>query len=868
MANQMNQYGGGHGPGNVNPYVAPQNHGGGYIPAEQQLYQPQTQTQSPEPPSQRQPQYRPPPQPVHQSHGIAYDTNQRAPQSGFVGSKSAYTSAVEVDEYNDASLVPAKRPVHLKGIFHFFDLDTRFRFKYPHLYQLPAFQYGSSQSCRHRDSMHRVFTGPLDDRYLSPWDGHLAKLHVQATDELYDAPGTTTWRRTYIRSVAPLNVRIATWVIDFSADPKSWKDWGLILLRFVPASFALTFLVLGQDSMPIKYGLCYAPLPYKFQGYPKAARNQLENADTKGSPRAIHTDQSDKRIKERLLNPRYLCFLKSPEDTGLRGAVPMLVSTWQAKQRSDNIVNYLFVAYSTEQFKHESNEDMESLHQIAERATRDAQLSAYWVACSCMPDPSELEDDVYRISDIMRGAKAMAIAVGAPSRTTHGTAPTTIELLKHWGERMWTFPEVLLSQNNEVRVYARKGQLDAPLVIPKTQFAAQVWSDATVSRQLVEHYEGSLGLSRLELVTLALQCLVYRQTTQYLRGDHSYVLMGLLRLRPNIDRTDTAFQAFARLSLLNDSDLLLERVICTLPKTPNQEWYETGDAYGCNLWDIYPTCQVAGVGEHDTVIIDGAYGTSIRWKAFHRIWNVRNFSWKRWLAWKLLHCSSAFVLIGLVLIATGIQTCVPDPYGYPGTCSGLGNIGIGFLILLFGSVIWFMAPRLLRLILGGKFWLTQAAVFGFEGYMNLATIERSIFGGNFGRLSWSTNGSPLSRHHKNSFGECIGDDPTDDIEVRNLVEKAKSAGPGDQRIFTLVDTFSMEVTMFEASNPPIALVICGSEGGMKRAIGCSYDWSTGTLYRETVLRVKTTVLDRMDRVDKLKLGLKRPRVEARHRVAL
>jgi hypothetical protein len=245
-----------------------------------------------------------------------------------------------------------------------------------------------------------------------------------------------------------------------------------------------------------------------------------------------------------------------------------------------------------------------------------------------------------------------------------------------------------------------------------------------------------------------------------------------------------------RLSLLNDSDQLLERVICTLPKHPDQEWYELGDAYGSSLWDIYPKCQVAGVGENDTVIIDGAYGTSIRWKSFHRIWNFRVFSWKRWLAWKLLHLSSTFVLIGFIYFGNGVQQSMPQTindgwsgsYTVPGNPAGLMSIGVGFLFLIFGIAGWLMAPRLLHLILGGKFWNTQAAVFGFEGYINLATIERSIFGGNFGRLSWAPNGSPLSRHHKNSFGECIGDDPTDDIEVLNLVEKAKSARPGDQRV--------------------------------------------------------------------------------------
>jgi hypothetical protein len=86
------------------------------------------------------------------------------------------------------------------------------------------------------------------------------------------------------------------------------------------------------------------------------------------------------------------------------------------------------------------------------------------------------------------------------------------------------------------------------------------------------------------------------------------------------------------------------------------------------------------------------------------------------------------------------------------------------------------------------------------------------------------------------------------------------------QIFTLVDTYSMTVTLFEAARPPTALVICGSEGGMKRAVGCSYDWTTGTLYRETVLRMPTTVLNRMDRVNKLKFGLTRPNMKVRQRI--
>ena len=80
----------------------------------------------------------------------------------------------------------------------------------------------------------------------------------------------------------------------------------------------------------------------------------------------------------------------------------------------------------------------------------------------------------------MRGGKAMVIAVGAPSKTTYAT--TTKELLQQWGEHMWTFLEVLLSQSNKIRVYLRNGQLETSLVISKGQFADPAWADATVSR--------------------------------------------------------------------------------------------------------------------------------------------------------------------------------------------------------------------------------------------------------------------------------------------------------------------------------------------------------------------------------------------------
>jgi len=74
--------------------------------------------------------------------------------------------------------------------------------------------------------------------------------------------------------------------------------------------------------------------------------------------------------------------------------------------------------------------------------------------------------------------------------------------------------------------------------------------------------------------------------------------------------------------------------------------------------------------------------------------------------------------------------------------------------------------------------------------MDIDMIEQQIFGARLGRLKWSPYSSPLSRHHKNDYGECVADDPTSDPAIAALVERCMHAQPGEQRIFTIVDTGS------------------------------------------------------------------------------
>ena len=358
-----------------------------------------------------------------------------------------------------------------------------------------------------------------------------------------------------------------------------------------------------------------------------------------------------------------------------------------------------------------------------------------------MPD-NQLEEDVYRICDVIRGAQSLVIAVTAPANNRYEINTPDL-MLQQWGSRVWTFPEVLLAPAGEmIKVYVRDSDLSQPILVAKNQFAAQVWhDDAHVARQLIDHYEGNLILSQLELVTLALECLHKRQTGEYLPGDHSYALMGLLRVRPQIDRTDSAFQAFARyvkqqvhshilsliphsLSLANGSDQLLERLICMLPKTPDQPWHSMDDAYNAKLWDILPQdVGIAGVGEDDSIILDGCRAANVRWKSFTPVAHTRRDSWKRMIAKLMLRLSGVVFIVAIALLAIPFATSILR--------------AIGAFLLIYSLLMMGLSPWLLRLLYLGKFWEQQCWFFGFEGYMDLETIETQIFGGRLGRMKWT-----------------------------------------------------------------------------------------------------------------------------------
>ena len=244
----------------------------------------------------------------------------------------------------------------------------------------------------------------------------------------------------------------------------------------------------------------YECFPYKYYGYAKAPRNSLERfssgletgtaldrphqmVERVSSQQALESSSSTLEkgntlnqtnpIIERALRPRYICFIED------KGFSLVNVSEWE-QEHEDQSLDYVFVAYSTTQFSQEDNADMEALHAIARRATKDAGLRAYWIGCSCMPDEHEMEKDVYRINDVVRGARSVVIAIGY---NNSGGASDDAELLRQWGSRMWTYPEVLLSPNDDIKVFFRIGKRIR--TIAKKHFAGEVWIDASTSRQLL-----------------------------------------------------------------------------------------------------------------------------------------------------------------------------------------------------------------------------------------------------------------------------------------------------------------------------------------------------------------------------------------------
>lgn len=610
-----------------------------------------------------------------------------------------------------------------------------------------------------------------------------------------------------------------------------------------------TSLPIQVAAIPSNFGK-YDSFLYKDWRYPLEARNKFENKNDQQEIEPRFQTQPTLGKIERLVGPKYLCFLGANDRIEWSA-----VSDWTERNEKTTNPSYVFVSFTGTHFS--SKADLTYLSDVGRHAAKSIGVSGYWISSSCLINvkldkdkcrqeiKQEREESIWSMSDIIRGASAIVIAVPGPLDAQYnGTS------LKEWGDRVWTMPELLLyTGSHPVLVYERTKDLHERRSLPRRDLWSKVWSDTHLSGQLIDHYENSLTLSPLELVTVALQCFHNRSTTSYLAGDISYILMGILRQRPQVVGSDTAFQAFARLSLANDSNSLLERLICLLPKSLDAEWWSFEDVWNVMLWDIDPEIQICGLGDDDTVVLDGARGAAIRWDQFIPVLTLGEETLRHRFSRWILRTVPGLFIVGLIWIIAVSAVEFPRPFLIP-----------GIVLCGFSSLVVLLSPYLTRLIYSVQIHDSQPLFFGFEGYVNIYRLELLIFGSYEGRLRWSTAGSPLSRHalDRNVTKEnnmYIGLDPVvTDAKIKKLVEQATDS---KKKIFTLVDTYTMTVTLFEAVRPPVAVILCGREGGMQRALLCSEDWTSGTVYRETVIRMETRVWDKMNTLARVRLGLKR-----------
>jgi hypothetical protein len=139
--------------------------------------------------------------------------------------------------------------------------------------------------------------------------------------------------------------------------------------------------------------------------------------------------------------------------------------------------------------------------------------------------------------------------------------------------------------------------------------------------------------------------------------------------------------------------------------------------------------------------------------------------------------------------------------------------------------------------------------------MPISELEKTVFGNNNGRLSYSPSSTPFAYHYRDP-SERVGLEPSW-ISSRNPsdIKAIETQLPKNHHLFTLVDIGSLSVSVFSAERPPTVALICGREGGMLRAVLCSWRSKNDSLYKESVVRMPSDVDDAASAKGWLKISL-------------
>ncbi|OQE07741.1 hypothetical protein PENVUL_c012G08894 [Penicillium vulpinum] len=323
----------------------------------------------------------------------------------------------------------------------------------------------------------------------------------------------------------------------------------------------------------------------------------------------------------------------------------------------------------------------------------------------------------------------------------------------------------------------------------------------------------------------------------YTTKDMAYAAMGLLSYRLIPNDSDNVFQAIARLFIINDSNQLLERLLCLslFPEKPPVETPSgsgsTGnetilcniadeDQYCTHLWDIKPLCDVVGIG-------DDLYEPTVIEKP-----NTVDATITVDITTQLNVISIANTLLEYYLLAIALY------------------FGVAWIISLF-------SPWAVRKLCSNRDMESPNHLVGFEGTMRLRELEKIIYGNFNNRLSHAASSTVFSRTLRDTELRMSREpnEPERGEPSYWETEVKKLGLPNTHRIFTLVNTGNMTVSVISAERPPVVALLCGREGGMLRVLLCSWRFENNCLCRQGVIRMRSSLEEQATRNDWLKISL-------------
>jgi hypothetical protein len=591
---------------------------------------------------------------------------------------------------------------------------------------------------------------------------------------------------------------------------------------------------------------------------------------------------------------------------------------------------YIFLSYASASFRHlDDKQRHEYLHHVAERmidrenrqlGDGESEIQAFWLDEDCISEDNKMEKDkdVYSISDAVRSAHRVYIVL------QDGTASAK----RTFGQRVWTLPEALLGAG-KTRVCFPHPSVEGDFELHDTSLTdmygsfwcahqqqpqsgdvvdgkngaiewAGIKQDEPMS-MLIKHYSSTLKLSDLQLFSYAVQALADGITSRdgpgsaisvrgYTNSYLAYAAMGLLSYRINpikLNEPENNFQAIARLSLVNDTDGLLERLVCMWPRDVRESYsaefpnaaagtnkilgnIAKRDQYRTHLWDIKPICQVVGVGDDPdtpTVILDRCHAIPIRWKSFPSLRYSKNFKGLRnTLALNVVYYGCLMLNIGF----WSLWQAIPVSFGisFGGSSGNSTSSGESVEITEYSTgdfISWYLAgaailfalawvaslfsPLAVRQLCNGDGGGNSNHLVGFEGTMDLRDIEIAMYGNFNNRLRYAPSSTLFSDKLRR-----IQTRTAHEPQAQDWDEIHRHVPPG-HRLFTIIDTGDCTVSLIATERPPVVALVCGREGGMARALLCSWRFDNNCLYREYVMRMRSSVVDLSPRNDWLKVSL-------------